>query len=79
MGSVRLVSVMLACFRLPAWSSVHAWLLRLRTGTDFAPEHLPSPDNVLHVSTGTPVRGGAVADAPPGSGVMSNLPRMAPK
>ena len=23
-------------FRLPAWSSVHAWMLRLRTGPDFA-------------------------------------------
>ena len=27
-------------FRLPAWSSVHAWLRRLRTGSDFAPERL---------------------------------------
>ena len=32
---------MLARFRLPAWSSVHAWLLRLRTGSDFAPAILP--------------------------------------
>ena len=52
---------MLAHFRLPAWSSVHAWLLRLRTGSDFAPERLPAPDPVLHVST--PVRRRAVADA----------------
>ena len=37
------------------------WLLRLRTGSDFAPEHLPEPDPVLHVSA--PVRRGAVADA----------------
>ena len=44
-----------------AWSSVHAWLLRLRTGSDFAPERLPAPDPVLHVSA--PVRRGAVADA----------------
>ena len=33
---------MLARFRLPAWSSV--WLLRLRTGSDFALERLPAPD-----------------------------------
>ena len=52
---------MLAHFRLPAWSSVHAWLLRLRTGSDFAPERLHAPDPVLHVSA--PVRRGAVADA----------------
>ena len=52
---------MLARFRLPAWSSVHAWLLRLRTGSCFAPERLPAPDHVLHVSA--LVRGGALADA----------------
>ena len=52
---------MLARFCLPAWSSVHAWLLRLRTGSDFAPERLPAPDPVLHVSA--PVPRGAVADA----------------
>ena len=52
---------MLAHFRLPAWSSVHAWLFRLRTGSDFAPERLPAPGPVLHVSA--PVRRGAVADA----------------
>ena len=52
-------AAMLARFRLPAWSSVHAWLLRLRTGSGFAPERLPDP--VLHVSA--PVRRGAVADA----------------
>ena len=51
----------LARFRLPAWSSVRAWLLRLRTGSDFRPERLPAPDPVLHVSA--PVRRGAVADA----------------
>ena len=28
---------MLVRFYLPAWSSVHAWLLRLRTGSEFAP------------------------------------------
>ena len=50
-----------ARFRLPAWASVHAWLLRLRTGSDFAPERLPAPDPVLHVSAA--VRRGAVADA----------------
>ena len=51
----------LAHFRLPARSSVHAWLLRLRTGSDFAPARLPPPDPVLHVSA--PVRNVAVADA----------------
>ena len=40
---------------------VNAWLLRLRTGSDFAPARLPAPDPVLHVPA--PVRRGAVADA----------------
>ena len=52
---------MLARFCLPAWSSVHAWLLRLRTGSDFAPARVPARDPVLHVSA--PVRRGAVTDA----------------
>ena len=52
---------MLARFRLPAWPFVHACLLRLRTGSGFAPERLPAPDPVLHVSA--PVRRGAVANA----------------
>ena len=52
---------MLARFCLPAWSSVHAWLLRLRTGSDFAPERSPAPDPVLNLFA--PVRRGAVADA----------------
>ena len=52
---------MLARFCMPAWSSVHAWLLRLRTGSNFAPERSPVLDPVLHVSA--PVRRGAVADA----------------
>ena len=51
----------LARFSLPAWSSVRAWLLRLRTVFDFAPAHLAAPDPVLHMSA--PVRRGAVADA----------------
>ena len=51
----------LAHLRLPAWSSVHALLLRLRTGSDFAPARLPTPDPVLHMSA--PVRRGAVANA----------------
>ena len=51
----------LARFSLPAWSSVRAWLLRLRTVFDFAPAHLPAPDPVLHMSA--PMRSGAVADA----------------
>ena len=42
---------------------MHAWLLRLwiQIGSDFAPERLPAPDPVMHVSA--PVRRGAVADA----------------
>ena len=36
-------------------------LLRLRTGSDFAPERLPAPDPVVHVSA--PVCRGAVPDA----------------
>ena len=51
----------LARFCLPAWSAVRAWLLRLRTVFDFAPEHLPAPDPVLRMSA--PVRRGAVANA----------------
>ena len=51
----------LARFSLPAWSSVRAWLLRLRTVFDFAPAHLPAAVPVLHMSA--PVRRGAVADA----------------
>ena len=39
-----------ARFSLPAWSSVCAWLLRLRTVFDFAPAHLPAADPVLHMS-----------------------------
>ena len=51
----------LARFSLPAWSSVRAWLLRLRTVFDFAPAHLPAADPVLRMSA--PVRRGTVADA----------------
>ena len=51
----------LARFSLPAWSSVRAWLLRLRTVFDFAPVRLPAANPVLHMSA--PVRRGAVADA----------------
>ena len=36
-------------------------VLRLRTGSDFAPARLPAPDPVSHMSA--PVRRGAVADA----------------
>ena len=50
----------LARFSLSAWSSVRAWLLRLRTVFDFAPAHLPAPDPILHMSA--PVLRGAVAD-----------------
>ena len=41
--------------------SVHAWLLRLRTGSDFAPERLPAPANVSHLPT--LVRRGSQGDA----------------
>ena len=56
---------MLARFHLPAWSSVHAWLLRLQTGSDFAPACLPTPDPVMHVSASVRMAHarGAVADA----------------
>ena len=37
---------MFARFRLPAWSSARAWLLRLQTGSDFDPARLPTPDPV---------------------------------
>ena len=61
----------LACFRLLAWCSVHAWLLRLRTGSDLSPERLPAPAPLLHVSAS--VRMGRCGRCPPGSGVMSDL------
>ena len=51
----------LARFRMPAWSSVQAWLPHLRTGSDSAPQRSPMPDPVLHVSA--PLCRGAVADA----------------
>ena len=51
----------LAHLRLPACSSVHAWLIRLRTGSDFAPARLPVPDHVVHDSA--PVHRGVVANA----------------
>ena len=51
----------LACFRVPAWTYVRSWLLRLRTGYDFAMARLPAPAPVSHVSAH--VRRGAVANA----------------
>ena len=54
-------TVPVRCGLCAAWSSVHAWLLRLRTGSHFAPERLPAPESVLHVSA--PVRRGVAADA----------------
>ena len=51
----------LATLRLPAWSPVHSWLLRLRFGSVSAPTLLPAPAPVLHMSA--PVRRFAVADA----------------
>ena len=52
-----------ARIRLPAWSSVRLWLLRIRSGrgSGFPPPRLLGPDPVLHVST--PVRRGVVADS----------------
>ena len=52
---------MLARFRLRAWSYIRPWLLRLQTGSDFAPARLPAPAPVGHMSA--PARNGAVADA----------------
>ena len=43
---------MLGRFRLAAWSSVHACLLRLRTEPDSAPVRLPAHDPGFHVSEG---------------------------
>ena len=42
------------CIPPPVYLATHThgvlqWLLRLRTGSDFAPERLPAPDPVLHV------------------------------
>ena len=51
----------LASLRLPAWSSVHSWLLCLRSGSLSAPALLPALTPVLHMSA--PVRRGAVAEA----------------
>ena len=51
----------LSSLRLPAWSSVHSWLLCLRSCPLSAPALLPAPTPVLHISA--PVRRGAVADA----------------
>ena len=50
-----------ANLRLPAWSSVHWWLLRQRTDSVPAPALLPAPAPVMHMSV--PVCRGAVADA----------------
>ena len=40
----------LASLHLPAWSSVHSWLLRLRFGSVSAPALLPAPALVWHMS-----------------------------
>ena len=53
----------LASLRLPAFSSIHSWLLCqqcLRAGSLSAPAQLPAPTPVLHMSA--PVRRGAVAN-----------------
>ena len=51
----------LASLRLPAWSSVHSWLLCLRSSPLSAPALLPTPTPALHMSA--PVHRGAVANA----------------
>ena len=51
----------LASLRLPAWSSVHSWLLCLRSGPLSAPALLLAPTPVVHMSA--PVRRAALADA----------------
>ena len=51
----------LASLHLPAWSSVHSWLLCLRFGSLSARALLPAPTPVWHMSA--PVRRGAAADA----------------
>ena len=62
---------MLERFCLPAWSSVHAWLPRLQSVSDFAPERLPAPDPSF--ARVRPCAQGRCGRCPPGSGVMSNL------
>ena len=51
----------LTSLRLLAWSSVHSWLLCLRSGSLSAPALLPAPIPVLHMSA--PVRRGTVGAA----------------
>ena len=54
----------LASLHLPAWSSVHSWLLCLRFDSLSAPALLPAPTPGLHMPA--PVRSGAGPDAGPG-------------
>ena len=61
----------LASLGLPAWSSVHSWLLCLQSGSLSAPALLPAPTPVLHMPA--PVRRGAMADARLGFGMMSEF------
>ena len=56
---LRLRSKCAVLLRLPARSSVHSWLLCLRSASLSAPALLPAPMPVLHMSA--PVRRGAVA------------------
>ena len=58
----------LTSLRLPAWSSAHSWLLRLRFRSMSAPVLLPAPSYVLHVTT--PVRCGQCL---PQAGMISEL------
>ena len=60
-GRAETDACVVANLRLPAWSSVHAWLLRLRVVSVSAPALLRAPAPVLHMPA--PVRRGAVADA----------------
>ena len=57
----------LASLHLPAWSSVHSWLRRLRFGSVYAPALLPAPTPVLHMLH---MRCGR---CPSGSGVISDF------
>ena len=52
---------MFASLRLPDWSSVKSWVLRVQPGCVFAPKLLPVSDPVLHLSA--LVCRGAVANA----------------